>query len=369
MKFFFAANCRDDKPLNDESIPDTLPKNISSEFGCTGCHDPHAGSGSAGLLRLPIEKLCIDCHQDKQGILNSKHDPAVSDWAKKLGFVSGGSCIDCHPIHNAVNESGIWKLIPTQGTAQQFCQSCHDTKLLGKQVKTPHLGKTVTIDPKSPLDKPAISSDRQIMCATCHDIHNNRQTPALLKSDRKDSKLCLACHTDSAGIIDSPHDLRKSAPDAHNVRGETPGESGPCGSCHLTHQPSIGLKQTISKSDFGNSLCTCCHNTDEKAAAKLVPKRIKHPLLVIQNRTEPNHADFMPTFNNQGEHSSIGGVSCMTCHDPHFTNSSPTAAEMLPPSMGKFLRPTKHKRLCADCHGIESLWRYLYYHHDRNRRF
>ena len=59
------------------------------------------------------------------------------------------------------------------------------------------------------------------------------------------------------------------------------------------------------------------------------------------------------------------GKPCMTCHDPHSTGSG-LIEEELTPSHGKFLRPTGSKSLCADCHGIESLWRFLYYHKDRN---
>ncbi|MHC4743793.1 MAG: hypothetical protein ACYS8Z_17900, partial [Planctomycetota bacterium] len=37
----------------------------------------------------------------------------------------------------------------------------------------------------------------------------------------------------------------------------------------------------------------------------------------------------------------------------------------------RFLRPKAQQSLCADCHGDETLWRFLYYHKDRrapNRR-
>jgi hypothetical protein len=31
----------------------------------------------------------------------------------------------------------------------------------------------------------------------------------------------------------------------------------------------------------------------------------------------------------------------------------------------KFLRPAEQRELCADCHGFEALWRFLYYHEDQ----
>jgi hypothetical protein len=34
-----------------------------------------------------------------------------------------------------------------------------------------------------------------------------------------------------------------------------------------------------------------------------------------------------------------------------------------------FMRPTAHQRLCVDCHGIEGLWRFLYYHKDRRNPY
>jgi hypothetical protein len=34
-----------------------------------------------------------------------------------------------------------------------------------------------------------------------------------------------------------------------------------------------------------------------------------------------------------------------------------------------FMRPTAHQRLCVDCHGIEGLWRFGYYHKGRRNPY
>ena len=47
-----------------------------------------------------------------------------------------------------------------------------------------------------------------------------------------------------------------------------------------------------------------------------------------------------------------GRIQCATCHDIHQNAQNP-----------KLLRtPRWDSSLCIDCHGIEALWRFLYYH-------
>ena len=344
-------------------IANVLKLGSDRRIVCTTCHDIHQEPQSSKLLRVAIGDLCGACHQDKLAIQDSAHDPGTNDWADKLGFVSQGACIDCHRIHGPARQGGIWEFIPSQDTQSQLCQTCHRAGAPGKAVETPHVGKILARDSENlPL-----GDQKRILCTSCHDIHQ-KAPGAKLRASRQDSSLCLACHSELGGLLGTSHDLRASAPAALNVQDETAGESGPCGSCHTVHRNSRGggfwAQGSISRRDFGKSLCICCHRQDQ-CGAKHIPKHTDHPEVALLNRTESGQPGHMPTFDVRGEPSPQGAISCLTCHDPHTTPSTLEAKTGASERRNKFLRPVEQRQLCADCHGIEALWRFLYYHKDR----
>jgi hypothetical protein len=111
-------------------------------------------------------------------------------------------------------------------------------------------------------------------------------------------------------------------------------------------------------------MCTCCHIKGGSAENR-VPEHLEHPEIALMNRGEPNEPGYMPTFDSNGQPSKTGVISCMTCHEFHplveesEIEPGPTALS------NRFLRPVAQQSLCADCHGEETLWRFLYYHKDR----
>lgn len=121
---------------------------------------------------------------------------------------------------------------------------------------------------------------------------------------------------------------------------------------------------SISRRDFGSSLCFCCHRQDQ-CGSKHIPKHTDHPEVPLLNRTKPGQPSHMPTFDVRGEPSPQGAISCLTCHEPHAGPSTPAAKTGASERRSKFLRPAEQRELCADCHGIEALWRFLYYHKDQ----
>jgi hypothetical protein len=184
----------------------------------------------------------------------------------------------------------------------------------------------------------------------------------------------------AGGLIDTLHDLRMSALDARNVRGKTAAESGPCGSCHLVHvdpnsggvwawpQEAQGLASGGSKIPAsggpGSGLCTGCHRPDG-CASERVAKYVDHPDVALVNRTLAGQPGYMPTFDALGQESQTGAISCLTCHEPHVRPSPPGAGGESLHHRRMFLRPQAHQGLCVDCHGAETLWRFLYYHKEQ----
>ena len=333
---------------------------------CTTCHDIHQNEKDTKLLVAPIDKLCGACHEEKLGILGSKHDPGTADWAKDLGFVSKGSCIDCHPPHGTKNKDDIWAAITKdQSAPAQSCETCHRDRGPGKAkaMETSHLGERLKTDPNSLPENMVVDPNMRIACTTCHDIHQKGQGPKLLATPRRESGICIACHPETRGLIGTTHDLRTSAPEACNISNETAAESGPCGVCHLIHGTSgsagVWAQQSTSEDDFGRTLCTCCHSQGKSAAA-LVPEHLEHPDVALLNRTHPDEPGYRPTFDQQGKPSSTGAISCLTCHEPHTATTSFGTSRQ----QAMFLRPAKNQELCVDCHGPETLWRFLYFHKD-----
>jgi len=342
-------------PADVGSLPVAYKLGSGRQILCTTCHEIHQEPQEPKLLRAPVPDLCGLCHQEKLGVEGSTHDPGENEWAAKLGFASRGSCVDCHRIHGPERKGGIWDSISNPDTAASLCETCHRPAGPGKLVETPHFGKTLT---NGSTNLP-LGEGEQVLCTSCHDIHQSEPGPKL-RASRGDSSLCLDCHAELGGLLNSPHDLRTSAPQTLNIRDETAGVSGPCSACHLIHSsPRPGefwAQESASRANFGRSLCTCCHRQGQ-CGEKAVPKHVDHPEVALLNRTSDRQPGHMPTFDSSSQPSDQGTISCLTCHEPHGAGA---AGGRL-----KFLRPAGRLQLCADCHGAEALWRYLYYHQDR----
>ncbi len=328
---------------------------------CAACHDPHADPNNSGQLLRPLQDLCQPCHKNEMGIISSVHDPAQGPWVKKLDWTSQGPCIDCHPIHSSPEESPLWQRLGGQTPSQQVCELCHSAAMPGKTVVTSHLGQ-----PLSEYPHPDNELHGVIRCTTCHNIHIKDSGPYRLKAPRVGSALCLGCHVELTGLLGSAHDLTVSAPDANNGLHETPAESGPCSVCHFIHRTDdrdTWAYGTAPNHDYGRAYCTVCHQAGQCAAGAR-PGRADHPDVPFVNRFDPNPPDYMPTFNAEGQPDRRGAISCLTCHDPHLAPGVIDTQSGLTPWSRPYLRPGTQQRLCADCHGQEALWRYLYFHQD-----
>ncbi|MFH1717555.1 MAG: cytochrome c3 family protein, partial [Planctomycetota bacterium] len=177
---------------------------------CRVCHTTHNAQGPHLWAHKPattagqIADLCGSCHEGRMGAQGSVHDPGAGEWAQELGFVSKGSCIDCHPVHDPNEEGGIWGAIPGQAVLPQSCETCHREGAPGKAMETAHMGKTLGIELDNLPDNMELGSDRKIVCTTCHDIHQKEQTSKLLVAPIPD--LCGICHEGKLGIQYSVHD-------------------------------------------------------------------------------------------------------------------------------------------------------------------
>lgn len=349
-----AQTVHDLRSISADSRPDLPATGL-----CLNCHQVHGSPGAA--------QACVRCHKDQQAMQGSVHDFDMGSGLDSMAYAAGGLCVDCHPIHGAPEDS-LLSALDHPPDQPIDCESCHRQDGVAHEMRGLHLGKVLAHDPNSLAGTLALGPDRKLVCQTCHDIHQGGVADKLLRAGREDSRLCRVCHLKEMALINSPHDLRRSAPYLHNRQDESAYQSGPCGACHRIHpmsQSHDGWAQVgETTSNFAGGLCTGCHKESDRAVAGL-PQQLHHPDISLYNRSVKGSAEYMPTFDRQGRPSPTGTITCLTCHDPHASGQTSQGTV----SSLHFLRRASGQSLCRDCHGPEALWRYLYFHREiRNPR-
>lgn len=408
----------------------TLPlfdrSGAQSESGlitCVTCHDPHreqqasvstgAGAGEKKgnqslLLRKKSPELCGECHSNKMCIASSKHD-LTAHGVKVKGSSSRKSppedlCKSCHLVHNPQKKSS-WARETTlkhEPDVQHLCLDCHNEQGLAKDKVIKGYSHPVNVSPSKsgiaaalPLfDKNGnVSQQGVVECTTCHNPHRwdplgavcenaavlegNAQNSFLRLAAAPSPKLCGSCHPGQAYIENTDHDLRITAPASKNALGQMPAESGACGACHLVHNSESAIRlwgQRLAQGDnVMETMCTACHCAHGTAASK-VPLISLHPDSKVVNidRISNGRANYLPLFDRQtGERTDVENISCPSCHNAHqWDPQVPSAGKgknVEGDATTSFLRATSSVRLCKDCHGLDALFRYKFYHEPGKR--
>jgi predicted CXXCH cytochrome family protein len=397
----------------------------SGNVTCATCHDPHRwradstvgeiredvkGDNKTSFLRKASPELCRECHSNKFSIANSKHDiqktaPEEKNYLGKTPSESG-LCGVCHIVHGG-QENYLWaqKIMTDTGMVMKdLCFSCHNEKGIAKKKPIKDHSHPVNIVPSEkglsttlPLfDGNGNLSDKGVMtCETCHDPHRwdpvniikgnhyyeiegNSQNSFLRLENSPSPKLCANCHASQALLSRTDHDLIITAPEDKNIIDQTPLESGPCGVCHVMHNNRNKVKlwaQGLGDGDnMMDMMCNSCHSKNGSAKSK-VPGTYSHPdgtLVTNVGRDIKNKPDYFPLFESwSGTLTSVGNISCPSCHDVHQwdpkfvregngTNIEGTATN-------SFLRLQTFSLLCIDCHGLDALFRFKYYHDPEER--
>jgi predicted CXXCH cytochrome family protein len=414
-----------DKGMNPElPVFNAEGRRVSGAEGllsCPTCHDPHKGrkvslTGKVALgdkfLRVPNNPspgLCRQCHPSESRVELSDHD-LLAVGSKSVNSqgqspAESGVCGVCHLIHKADNEK-LWAIDSKKRSrqpAEAVCLACHNrqgaasAKVLGKR------SHPVNIDPNKkriqttlPLyDKKGEKAEvGMVSCLTCHNPHQwdpeNEVTGSTVghEGDGNNSflrsksapapLLCANCHTDQSYVAMTDHDMGLLAPDSKNLLGQTPAESGACGACHLVHNGKNRVRLWARKLKRGNGvldkMCKSCHNKKDIGSEK-VPKVDSHPkgmLITSVGRNIKGVANYFPLFHGKtGKEVTVGDIACASCHDVHRWD--PKVAR---PGMGKnlegrttnsFLRMQTYSLMCIDCHGLDALFRFKYYHNSKRR--
>ncbi|MHB0986522.1 MAG: cytochrome c3 family protein [Sulfuricella sp.] len=394
------------------------PHNWSSVPHADEGKDPREikGSSETSFLRLPNDNkatLCANCHVDKGPVALSKHNLAISAPAEKnlkgKTTAETGVCGACHLTHNG-NGPKMWARNTGEGQddIEKRCASCHRKGEVAGKKLTGANSHPLRVDLKKvggqtelPLFAAEGKQDNingKIACATCHNLHqwnpldagSTAGADAKAEGDGKDSflrlpatpssELCANCHRGQRWVRKTEHDLAVTAPAATNSLGQNVKQSGVCGQCHVPHNAEAKLRlwaRTPGKAnDAMESLCRSCHAAGKVAEGKM-PFKPNHPakVTVTSNpawrRGGQEESGYFQVFTKDGRKSNAGIITCPTCHNPHQWSvgkeEEGPGKNTEGDSRSSFLRNHSEFALCANCHGMDSLFRYKYFHDEASR--
>lgn len=270
------------------------------ESRCRECHDPHDMSNGAFLAR-PVAELCVSCHTGYgDGLAGGSHPLGAMDKPVPAELVAAGAhlmdqpqqltCIVCHDTHKAEHE----KLLHVTPEANRLCLACHEDKLLeaaGAEVLPRHGQQPIlNAEQRAVVEHwgNPVGPDGQMLCISCHGVHDAVPDTQLLSFRPKYGETCSACHPAQESVVGSPHDLRIAFPNLPNLAGLTPMQNGVCSPCHMAHQ--FPRERVTTPGDPGGQ-CIACHQTGECGQTKLTGG-VDHP-----------------------------GTTCLDCHDPHVRDN------------------------------------------------
>ncbi|MEW6441539.1 MAG: cytochrome c3 family protein [bacterium] len=388
----------------------------SGQLTCGTCHRLHAAGEAAGIdakyLRPPIrpEAACTLCHPAQRVLGKTKHsirDPLLSGIIeKKFGKATERhECTPCHDVHNA-RGPGLWftPLPKARSTFEQDersrrCLVCHLEDGLKKiEERNGHpIGKAMSTEympaPEQRLKLGRIGTDEAgvkdvVVCATCHlnhGIENPDGSVSLFAgAGLPEGELCMACHGRNARIVGSPHDFRTRREGELRPDDGRSLRFGVCGGCHANHGARIdqgliafGVDRPQAQGNPEDMLCLHCHR-DPRITKDPMVRFYVHPSgPEVQERFRDRLPDLTPLLPRKlGEpgrttlegYEAIFRIRCVTCHDNHrWTALPPGEAEAFEGSeLTGFLRGSDVARtLCSNCHGIDALYRYRFFHQDR----
>jgi hypothetical protein len=124
-----------------------------------------------------------------------------------------------------------------------------------------------------------------------------------------------------------------------------------------------------------DSMCNSCHSEGGSGKEK-IPLIDTHPegrLITNAGRDKKGAINYFPLFDKySGANVSVGNISCPSCHEVHQwdprVNARGRGINIEGTATDSFLRAQTYSLLCIDCHGLDALFRFKYYHDPHERR-
>jgi len=344
---------------------------------CSACHVVHNAWGnglwsrSVGLGENRNEARCSGCHWRRKSA------------AKKT--LRGPN----HPMNKRVDEAKA----SMQGETTSFYKLDNNTKAKA--------GYIYDSEAKVKTEFPLFARDGfrtpngDISCPTCHNVHvwnpekagpgsgekdqeGDGSNSFLRKSNLPNSQLCTTCHSRKAFIQGTDHDMSIAAPGSRNRLKQTVAQSGMCSACHLPHGAQKDGYQLWGRNPGKGSelkqerLCLACHAENEVGDNKIVTNFIHPREVTASEARKVGSKQYAPLFDKDGNKLQAGIITCSTCHEPHIWEPNKDKAGPGKRTEGtnrnSFLRFKSSKNICRNCHGIDSLQKFKYFHSARSRK-
>lgn len=330
-----------------------------------------------GTVRAPAAtQLCIFCHTPHNAnparALWNRDVPATvyqlydsSTLEATLNQPTGASrvCLSCHDGTVALGNlrvaprSGRVSLGPVRGRASLGTDLSDDHPVSFVYDSALALRRGELADPTGVSKELPLDSTGQLQCTTCHDPHDNPYRKFLRVDDRRGA-LCTACHR----LTDWRGSTHASSPASSRRSGTGPWPRSPydnvadnaCGSCHRPH--SAAHPARLLSRDREPDVCLACHDGSvtehdlDREFTKLSAHRIDGSDWIHEPREDPAQ---MPSH-----------VTCVDCHNPHESSSSPAAAPSVSGRLrgvsgvnqgGSAVRRASYEyEICFKCHGVRN---------------
>lgn len=390
-------------------------------LACFSCHDAHRwapigeddpaeerfteGSALNSFLRRAHDadaSLCLSCHPDKALVTRTDHDMRFSEPASEQYStlsMESSVCSGCHLAHSNDPDRKLWVegLFGEGNEAKRACFACHNPegRAGGKILKTVHpLSRSDNSEDQ--LNLSLIIRDEIVQvpvamtCRSCHNPH--RWSPEesqdasthgkegdglnsfLMMPTLPDGDLCLNCHRDKTSLLNTKHDLRLLLKQEGKVTeeiGNRISHGGPCFACHMVHNSKkerfLWAYELQTGQSLAEKMCFSCHSKGNTAKGK-IPHRYTHPQVMLepsiqQAKISSELTEFLKKCIVYDEK---GTIVCFTCHNPHRWEAgveTPWKKKSFKESAKtRFLRAKNDEHVCKICHGMEGLYRYLYFH-------
>lgn len=370
-------------PSEKVKIPQIFPLDGEGRMNCATCHSAHGVSSEPGIEKTIFLRasnrnsaMCIMCHVDKEGGGEHGNHPinkttfAVPDSIAAHGGYTGDEpnqviCETCHVAHGGFTDARLVLPVDQPADYPVLCEQCHGTfPGLNPDASRNRFSHSVDVVPHeariprewrsgAPVKR---GSRGEIVCITCHTVHNPAAPESLLSATNEQDSLCVQCHASQEQLLrNNKHDLRVTAPDAVNSRGQTASRSGPCSCCHFTHEgsgPFMWARQWEGEETAPVGICKSCHAQGFCAEATPIPKT-GHPI-GVRPKEENSTAPF-PLYSETGREEKGGAVYCSSCHNTHqwdpLNPNDKGAKDEKGDATNSFLRTANHaSALCLGCH-------------------
>lgn len=299
--------------------------------GCDSCHsavaDPEKKSKHPGNLTITLVQqgsaLCAMCHEAK----NTKkvvHAP-----------IGGGDCTSCHDPHQSPNKAMLKESLPG------LCFRCHPD----------------SIAKQSHVHPPVAGGD----CSACHDNHQSDFSGRLVLEG---NALCFLCHADlDTGLKDrkvAHYPAKQSCLQCHNPHGSAAPAmlSAPvpdlCASCH-PNETALRQKAVVKHGPMADQKsCKNCHHPHFSDQPKLLLTAELALCLACHDRELQTGKGKIANMKalleaNKNGHGPVKSGVCVTCHNPHGSDSWRLLVKYYPPDLYAPYADGRYA-LCLSCH-------------------